>query len=237
MTGATGNIYCGLHEFHDMAFVLHCLRRDDLFVDIGANIGSYTILASGVAGARTICAEPVPKTFEHLCDNIRLNNLEGRVSAKNVAVGSSAGTLHFTSGLDTVNHVARAEDKNCETVPVPVVPLDDLLGGEVPVLMKVDVEGFETEVVRGGQATLHSPKLQAILMELNGSGARYGYDDQELHRKILELGFRTVAYDPFTRKLAPTETGGDNALYVRNLEEMNVRLAAGPRIRVNGVEF
>ena len=40
MTGATGNIYCGLHEFSDMAFLLHLLRPDDLFVDIGANIGA-----------------------------------------------------------------------------------------------------------------------------------------------------------------------------------------------------
>lgn len=54
MTGATGNIYCGLHEYRDMAFLLHLLRADDLFVDIGANIGSYTILASAVCGARAI---------------------------------------------------------------------------------------------------------------------------------------------------------------------------------------
>jgi hypothetical protein len=40
MTGATGNIYCGLHECHDMGFLLHFLRKDDLFLDVGANIGS-----------------------------------------------------------------------------------------------------------------------------------------------------------------------------------------------------
>ena len=48
MTGATGNIYCGLHEFPDMAFVLHALKTTDVFLDIGANVGAYTILASGV---------------------------------------------------------------------------------------------------------------------------------------------------------------------------------------------
>jgi hypothetical protein len=63
MTGATGNIYCGLHEFEDMAFVLHLLRPGDLFVDIGANIGSYTILA-GATGANAISFEPVPSTFD-----------------------------------------------------------------------------------------------------------------------------------------------------------------------------
>ena len=42
MTGATGNLYVGLHEFCDMGFVLHFLRAGDLFVDVGANVGSYT---------------------------------------------------------------------------------------------------------------------------------------------------------------------------------------------------
>ncbi len=47
MSGATGNIYCGLHEYAEMAFTLHMLRPGDLFCDAGANIGSYSVLASG----------------------------------------------------------------------------------------------------------------------------------------------------------------------------------------------
>lgn len=50
-TGLTGNIYTGLHEFQDMGFLLHFLRPEDLFVDIGANVGSYTILACAAVGA------------------------------------------------------------------------------------------------------------------------------------------------------------------------------------------
>lgn len=45
MTGATGNLYCGLHEYNDMFFLLHFLREGDLFVDIRTNIGSYTVSA------------------------------------------------------------------------------------------------------------------------------------------------------------------------------------------------
>lgn len=50
MTGATGNYYCGLHELNDMAFVLHLLREDDHFLDVGANIGSYSVLAAAAGG-------------------------------------------------------------------------------------------------------------------------------------------------------------------------------------------
>jgi hypothetical protein len=50
-TGLTGNIYTGLHEFSDMGFLRHVLRPTDLFIDVGANVGSYTILACGAIGA------------------------------------------------------------------------------------------------------------------------------------------------------------------------------------------
>ena len=52
MTGATGNLYCGLHEYNEMYFLLHFLRQEDTFADIGANIGSYTILAAGHVGSK-----------------------------------------------------------------------------------------------------------------------------------------------------------------------------------------
>src|SRR5947199_8758444 len=49
LTSATGNIYCGLYEYNDMLFLLHFLKEGDLFFDIGANIGTYSLLASGVS--------------------------------------------------------------------------------------------------------------------------------------------------------------------------------------------
>src|ERR1700739_1067728 len=70
MTGATGNIYCGLHEFAEMGFLLHLLRPNDLFLDVGANVGSYTILASRVCGARVIAFEPDPGAAKALRRNI-----------------------------------------------------------------------------------------------------------------------------------------------------------------------
>lgn len=105
MTGATGNIYTGLHEFPDMGFVLHFLRKEDVFGDVGANIGSYTILASGHVGARTIAFEPIPETFYWLKKNIKLNQLEAKVHAFNIGLGSETGVLRFTATHDTVNYV------------------------------------------------------------------------------------------------------------------------------------
>ena len=54
-TGLTGNVYTGLHEFQDMGFLLHVLGDGDLFIDVGANVGSYTILACSSRGANRNC--------------------------------------------------------------------------------------------------------------------------------------------------------------------------------------
>lgn len=66
MNAATMNFYCGLFEPVDMVFILHVLRPGDLFLDVGASVGTFTILASGVSRANTIAVEPIPATFSRL---------------------------------------------------------------------------------------------------------------------------------------------------------------------------
>lgn len=240
MTGATGNVYCGLHEFEDMAFVLHVLRPNDLFVDVGANVGSYTILAAGGSGASCLSIEPVPSTFHHLLDNIRLNNLEARVTAKNIGLGASAGSLRFTSGFDTVNHVVAEGEFVADSMEVPVEPLDAVLRDAPLTLMKIDVEGFETEVLNGASEAMQRTSLLGVVMELNGSGLRYGYEDATLHHRMVEWGFAAVRYEPFSRTLTVLPTGNSssgNTLYVRGIEQVRDRIQSAPTHRVLGASL
>lgn len=238
MTGATGNIYVGLHEFEDMAFVLHFLRPDDLFVDVGANIGSYTVLAGAGAGARCISFEPDPASFAWLRRNIGVNGLEGRVDARRCAVGSSEGELSFSTGGDTVNHVlSDAEAQNPGKVQtVPQTTLDSALDGDCPAMLKIDVEGYETAVLRGAAATLAKPGLRCVIMEQLGGGARYGFDEGELWRNMQDQGFELFAYHPFERRLSPGEEGsGNNAIYVRDLAFVEERVRSAPPFEVQGL--
>jgi FkbM family methyltransferase len=236
-TGLTGNIYTGLHEFPDMGFLLHLLRPGDQFADVGANAGSYTILAGGAVGADGVAIEPIPSTFRRLQENIRLNHLEDRVRALNIGVGNTPGTLKFTSGLDTVNH-ALADGEVAENgVDVEVSCLDLVLAGVEPLLMKIDVEGFETPVLEGAAKVLARPSLKAVIMELNGSGQRYGYDEAGLLKMMAAHGFETFSYDPFARALI--ELGGKNlesgnTLFIRDKAFVQQRLQSAPRYAVHG---
>lgn len=231
LTGATGNVYAGLHEFEDMAFLLHLLRADDLFVDIGANIGSYTILASAEIGANAISIEPIPETYNHLLQNIAINNIGVKVTALNIGLGSEKGVLKFTNEFDTGNHVASADTINY--VSVNVDTLDSILDGKSPVLLKIDVEGFEAEVIKGAVNALQNASLKAIIIELNGSGNRYGYNDHDIHIKLIESGFKAMAYLPFERRLIDTRRNHEhNTLYVRDIDFVQERIKNSRQILV-----
>jgi FkbM family methyltransferase len=237
MTGATQNIYTGLHEFEDMAFVLHALRENDVFVDIGANIGSYTVLAGAVVGARCIAFEPIPTTYHHLIQNINLNGISKVVDAQNSGIGSEDGELKFTSGLDTVNHVITESEDKTDSISVPVKSLDSAVGGQFPTIIKIDVEGFESNVIEGASEVLAQESLLAVVMELNGSGSRYGFDERILHKKMLDFGFETFTYSPFARKLIPLNgknMKSSNTLYLKNREEVQSRVKSARPFSVNG---
>ncbi|MBL0119966.1 MAG: FkbM family methyltransferase [Saprospiraceae bacterium] len=235
LRGATGNLYCGLMEFEDMGFLLHFLRPEDLFVDIGANVGVYTILASGEIGAKSISIEPIPSTYSSLTDNININELHDRVITHNIGLGKEDSELRFTSTLDTVNHVAIKDDLN--TIIVSVTSLDKLLGDKMPVLIKIDVEGFETEVINGSKTTLDNINLKAIIIELNNSGERYGYKDQDIHQELLRNGFIPFYYDPKKKKLSRlTSYGTHNTIYLRDLDFINSRIQSSRKIKIGRYE-
>lgn len=236
LTGITGNIYAGMHEFNEMAFLLHFLQDEDAFIDVGANVGAYTMLASGVCGATTIALEPVNSTFDILLKNIELNQLKDKATAINAAAGSETGTIKFTSANDTTNHVvAENEVITSENIEVKLLTIDSLIQKNIPRLVKIDVEGFEAEVLKGMTNTLNAEGLKGIIIELNGSGNRYGYNEADIHQNLLKQGFQPYLYDPFKRTLSETPTfGTHNTIYCRDLEFIRHRIEKAPKISVLG---
>ncbi len=239
MRGATMNLYVGLWEFEDMAFLMHLLRPGDRFIDIGANVGTYTVLAAGIRQAHVIAIEPVPDTYQALLDNIHLNRLDDKVVAHNVGLAAREGKLPFSVSEGPTNHVLTTAENSVPAACIPVKRLDDLAADYAPTAVKIDVEGFEQEVIRGGQGVLSSKSLMAMIVELNQLGARYGIDNHTTDAMLRNFGFSTVKYDPFRRHLEmvalPNSSG--NTLYIRPSEEMQLRLRTSPPLDVYGIRI
>jgi FkbM family methyltransferase len=222
MTGATGNIYVGLHEFVDMMFVLHFLRRGDLFLDIGANVGTYTVLASGVCKAETWAFEPDRSAAHALKRNIEVNKLQTLVVVHEVVLGGCEGEVAFTIGEDTKNRVTRTGGRS---QILRQKPLDSIIGGHKPILAKLDVEGYEEEVLFGANALLSKDLPQVLALETVSDRSE---------KMLYRHGFKRVFYNPFERVLSTEWLGmtSSNALFVRDISLVRKRLREAPKIRI-----
>ncbi len=235
-TGLTQNIYVGLHEFFDMCFLLHLLRKEDQFIDVGSNSGSYSILAGSVIGARVLALEPIPSTYIRLVANFNLNCIESPSETMNLALGSLPGSVYMTSSLDTTNQIVFDQD-SVQSIKVDIKTLDLVASDFVPTLIKIDVEGWEAEVIRGGFETLQTPSLVALILELNESGERYGYFDSDILEVLSDFGFRPYSYDPFRRtlqELPGKNPGGGNTIFIKNKGEVIRKIKTAPKREILG---
>lgn len=229
MTGATGNIYCGLHEFVEMAFFLHAAKPGDKFLDIGANIGSYSMLLAGCRGAECVAFEPHPKTASYFLRNVAANNLDSLIKLKQVALTDKTGEVHFTSDRDTTNQIAASRTTN--TIVVGAKRLDDIPDARNATFIKIDIEGHEVEAMAGGKSTIFAPSVLAILIELN---------DETIKQKMAAHGFFQVYYDPRTRTLSKSpsdDLSSANTIYARDIKVLQKRIQLSPPIRYRGVEL
>ena len=237
MKGAAHFICPGLCEFDEMSFVTHFLRPNELFADVGANVGAFTVLASGVAKAKTICFEPNPRTFDYLTRNVWLNNLSLLVRPVNAALGRAPGRLKMTENLGTENYVC-PQGNQSNGVEVEVTTLDAAFAESAPVLIKIDVEGFETEVFAGAEKTLSNPHLAAMIVEHTDMGNRYGYDEAALHRRVQAMDFIPCSYSAMERKLSkvsPNTQG--NIIYVRDFDTVQERVRKASPFHFRGISI
>jgi FkbM family methyltransferase len=149
------------------------LRPGDIFFDIGANVGFFTVVAARLVGnhGRVVAFEPVPRNLVVLQKNVKRNGFDNvSVIAKAVSNQNGQGELILTeySGGATLSKYIELPDKT-GTVLVDIVTIDQLVqNGEVPVpsLIKIDVEGAELEVLSGMVTTLRSYH-PSILLEVD----------------------------------------------------------------------
>jgi FkbM family methyltransferase len=204
-------IYCRHFEFNEREFLNRFLRPGDVFVDVGANIGLFTLIAAERAGpqGKVLAFEPTAKTFGRLVENVRLNKFSN-VECLKLALSDSRGHLELGQcgdGYDAWNSLARPGlGGSLPTELVETIDWDqfarerDLVGSVT--MMKIDVEGWEARVLGGGKqffARSDAPVLQVEFTDEAAEAA--GSSCRALYDCLQSFGYKMFVYDSGERRL------------------------------------
>ena len=168
-------------------------------VDVGANIGLHTLASVFAAKPNNhqtwVAFEPEPTTFGRLQANCQLNGLD-KVQLMQVGVGREAGTLtiHSSTDANEGSHSLLTRPDTAPSGTVAITTLDTIMPPLVPahepVLVKIDVEGFEPAVLEGGLAWLTGLEEAAVIMEISPTLLRNdGRSENELLDLLHQCGF------------------------------------------------
>jgi len=187
--------WLGFNEWRTRRRMAELAAPGGVVWDVGANVGSYTLLAAALVGpeGRVAAFEPLPANVRYLREHVRLNDL-ANVDVLELAAFDRSGPVRFHADVDRL--LGRVHEEG-EAV-VEAVTLDDALARRLappPDLIKVDVEGGEAAVLRGAEGVLaeHRPVL---IVSTHGPGVR-----REVVDSMEALGYRVSALDRTGREL------------------------------------
>jgi FkbM family methyltransferase len=191
-------LYEGFYEFRERAFLVSFLRPTDVFYDIGANVGLYSVIAATIIGPRgsVYSFEPNELSLRFLKRNMeRISGCSSEVFG--LALSDSNGELELSvpsEGYDAWATLGSISTLNTPVVKqrVATVTLDDLrarAGFVPPTVVKIDVEGWEVRVLRGAEGVLRGPNPPLLMVELcDRASEGAGSSTAELLAAIEDLG-------------------------------------------------
>lgn len=192
------NVYFNFHEI-SRENLFSIPKNPSTIIDIGANIGEISLrFASKFPNAQIHSFEPHPLTFQRLSENINLNKFEN-LQVYNLGMGSSIGQVHFEDrelGNPGMNRVTQNPEKSSNMVDIITLDSfyrDYIISGEI--LIKIDVEGYEFEVLKGGKKFLEEQK-PILFIELDDNNLKdQNSSALELIEFLSDLGYQMTRAD------------------------------------------
>lgn len=190
----------GVYEPPTAHVISTMLSPGDTFIDVGANSGFFTLLASSQVGptGRVLSFEPLPSMRSRIKENLSLNGMEN-VTLYGVALSNTVGEVNFYEGPQGHKGISsmRPISEASTILQVPTIPLDDLADKVQSVkLIKIDVEGAEQLVIQG-MANLIAQHHPNLIIEITDQYLKpFGHNAQGLSDSLCSLGYRMYKITP-----------------------------------------
>jgi FkbM family methyltransferase len=160
----------GSYEPFEVSVVQRLLRPGDCFIDVGAHIGYYTVIAARAVGpgGRVYAFEPAPRNFELLVRNVDVNIYQDRVTASCCAIGAESGScrLYLNEDNQGDHRILANGHQRRSAIDVPLQTLDESIDEGVAVnLIKMDIQGAEFLALSGMSRLLSENADLAIALE------------------------------------------------------------------------
>ena len=201
-TGRMPGYVVGTADYAEQVWLAENLKAGQTFYDIGANIGFFTLLGARLVGERgaVVAFEPLPENISQLERNVALNGLTTVMVVPAAVADSETNEATFWLGADAdARDTGRLAGERPEggTIRVPVTTLDSALVGYAlphPSMVKIDVEGEEVAVLRGGLETIRTCR-PLLLVEVHWIGRAF---TDFVATELAPLGYRaeTISGEP-----------------------------------------
>lgn len=213
----------GAYELPTVRLIRRMFRGKKSFLDIGAQMGYLSLEAAAANREGAVYSfEPEPTNYKRLCDNVSLNAIE-TIKTYNTALGSTTGTLDlYLADSNSGAHSAFQHNTNVsdKTVQVPMQTLDSIVEKELindVSLIKLDVEGYELEVLKGAIQTLKQQQPM-LIVELNDEIQNAAGSSSERVKHLLgSLGYRPYSINEdgsIGDPVVATQHLNDNIIFV-----------------------
>lgn len=235
--GSSRKIYAYDSEKEEVGWIYRLLKQGDVFIDIGAHIGYFTVTAAAKVGegGEVHSFEPTPRTFKKLEENVAINKFR-HVRCNNLGLSDSEGTLTLNTHPqnEAYNTVGQINAEGVISFEIKTLPLDAYceshnLTDRVSVI-KIDVEGWETPVFSGASKLLSSKSAPLILLEFSyANQLAAGSSCQELAEMLTSFGYSLYTFhsgknqfEPFV--LTPNYRESYNLFAIKDLEAAKKRV-------------
>lgn len=217
-------------DYEEFEFYKRILKSKDCVFEVGSNVGYHLIwMSKYVTDGDIIAFEPNLKNFSRLTENCLLNS--GNFVLNNLAVSSSNGFVNFSIQKDTLNHIIKDLDSVSDYEMIKSVSIDNYCASnsiESIQILKIDVEGFEYEVIKGCDYMLKNRKIDIIQLEIDDEVALLNSNVtvEAILDLLLSYSYKLCMFNLETGylELVNYSTQRDNYFAIYDIDSINLKL-------------